>query len=320
MHAESAELCACCAQASCWSDYYWAVTLPVELQPPGGTVTPVAPALASLTLTLRTAGGAFEEAASLGATFAEGLHIPCRVDPSSGAVSVSENATAPSVQQQQQQLPMPGLKGMVLVHTVWGSFLDGLGAPPRPPPAWLTPLGWLPLLRLCGPGVPLLTLSSLLTAARMAELRSGPLVGAPSSGACAWPFAATDPAPPRAALLVPAMLAAAAEAASAVVAEARVSARERAVAGRSLLPVAAALAYVACGALLVAACVAEPLLRELRRAWRAADAVAYDLAVEHPLGEPLRRAADGRGPYTRSHAHARSTQAARPEQPRTSQI
>jgi len=114
-------------------------------------VTPVAPALASLTLTLRTAGGAFEEAASLGATFAEGLHIPCRVDPSSGAVSVSENATAPSVQQQQQQLPMPGLKGMVLVHTVWGSFLDGLGAPPRPPPAWLTPLGWLPLLRLCGP-------------------------------------------------------------------------------------------------------------------------------------------------------------------------
>ncbi len=99
-----------------------------------------------------------------------------------------------------------------------------------------------------------------------------------------------------AALLVPAMLAAAAEAATAVLAEARLAAQGRALSGRTMLPVYFALTYVAAGALCVCACLGTPVVREVRRAWRA---VAPE-PPPHPLGEL--RHSPPEGPCTRLQA------------------
>jgi hypothetical protein len=190
-----------------------------------------------------------------------------------------------------------------------------MGAAPRPPPAWLNRLGWLPWARCCGPGVPLVTLSCLSAAARVAGHRGGKgTLGA---------------------LSMLTMTAAAAEAAGAILAEARAAAQLRVAHGASLAPVLAALAYCGAGALCLGSCVGTPALRELRRALalardaladaerrqrsRAAGAAGSGAAAEgdapqplsplsdggdapHPLGEPLWRCgADGR-PITRALA------------------
>ncbi len=100
----------------CWSDYWWGVVLPVELHPLGGAE---AGAASQLSITLRAAGGAFDETLLLSERFAAGLLIPCSVDPASGAVSVSENATAPGVVAEPQGRAEARPWGVLFVHAVW---------------------------------------------------------------------------------------------------------------------------------------------------------------------------------------------------------
>ena len=300
--------------APCYSEYYWAVSVSLEVlhvttTSAGGNSTAevvTSPREAPVQLIVRPHTPWFADASFLASHFVPDGRVPCTVDAVTGAVRVPDNftlATAlPAGAAARQGAaagggaevtplrrhhpvsggPLPGSPGplaVVVLHALWGSFLDGLGVARRPPPLWLIRMGWLPWWRVVGPGVPLISLSSLLTAVRLAELRTGLLDAA----------------------IVPVMLAAAAEAACAVLAEAQAAAHERARSGASMLPVWCALAYVLSAAALVLLCVAQPVARELRRAWRALSGSGDGAMAPHPLGEPLRRSNSGRlRPLTRS--------------------
>jgi len=310
-------------QAQCWSEYYWAVSVSMEVlhvtHSSGGNATqevvstlPGAPAPVSLTVRPPTPW--FTDAEALATQFAPRTVVPCAVDAASGAVRLPENFTsllrarsttsagqaspsdAVAASQGRSSVPRrhhaappggpvpgsPGPLAVVVLHALWGSFLDGLGVARRPPPSWLIRMGWLPWWRVVGPGVPLLSLSSLRTAVRSLDLNTGVLD----------------------AVIVPAMLAAAAEAACAVLAETQLAAHERARTGASMLPIWCALAHVLSCALLVVLCVAEPVARELRRAWRVLNGNVNGDGG-HPLGETLPRSNSGRlRPLTRSQTAA----------------
>ena len=269
--------------------YYWAVTLPLQVEPPGAW-----PDGAAVEVSVRA--GSFGEAQRLVRRFApDGSTAPlaCLLDGAGGVRAVGgPNATAPVLSAATPSgpgsagvapgVPPPSPLALALLHAAWGSLLGRVGAAARPPPAWLSRLGWLPLARCCGPGAPLVVLSSLSAAGRALRRDAGRDAGA------------------LGALSAREMVAAAGEAAAAVLAEARAAAAARVAAAASLLPVWAALAFVAAGAALVAACVAEPLQRELSRLAAALRDVDSSPA-DHPLGEPLprrvvtRALASGRG-------------------------
>ena len=300
----------------CYSEYYWAVTVSLEVlhvtttsAGGGGNATAevvTSPREAPTQLTVRPHTPWLADASALASRFVPDGRVPCTVDAVTGAVRVHDNFTlpaalptgaaarqgtagpgSPGVASLRRHHPVsggplpgsPGPLAVVVLHALWGSFLDGLGVARRPPPLWLIRMGWLPWWRVVGPGVPLISLSSLLTAVRLAELRTSLLD----------------------AVIVPVMLAAAAEAACAVLAEAQAAAHERARSGASMLPVWCALAYVLSAAALVLLCVAQPVARELRRGWRALSGSGDGAMAPHPLGEPLRRSNSGRlRPLTRS--------------------
>ena len=260
--------------------YYWAVTLPLQVEPASAWAD--APA-AGVAVEVTVRAGSFAEAQRVLRRFAPpNAPLACLLDAAGGVRSVGgPNVTAPLLAAAPARpavaAPNPASASadasplaLALLHAAWGSLLGRVGAAARPPPAWLSRLGWLPWARCCGPGAPLVVLSSLSAAGRALRRDAGRDAGA------------------LGALSASAMVAAAGEAAAAVLEEARRAAAARLAAAASLLPVFAALAFVAGGAALVAACVAEPLQRELARlaaAWRDVDSAPAD----HPLGEPLPR-------------------------------
>ena len=266
----------------CDSVYYWAVTLPLQIEAASAWADAQAGG-AAVEVTVRA--GSFAEAQRVLRRFSpRNAQLACLLDGAGGVRSVGgPNVTAPLLSAAPARPAVatphaataatsdPSPLALALLHAAWGSLLGRVGAAARPPPAWLSRLGWLPWARCCGPGVPLIVLSTLSAAGRALRRDAGRDAGA------------------LGALSASAMVAAAAVAAAALLAEARGAAAERLATSASLLPVFAALAFVAGGTALVAACVAEPLQRELARlaaAWRDVDSGA---PADHPLGEPLPR-------------------------------
>ena len=155
--------------------YYWAVTLPLQVEPAGAW--PDAPAGgAAGEVTVRA--GSFAEAQRVLRRFApRNAPLACLLDGAGGVRSVGgPNVTAPvlpAAPAPTRRAPAPphtphgaapsdpSPLALALLHAAWGSLLGRVGAAARPPPAWLSRLGWLPWARCCGPGVPLVVLSTL---------------------------------------------------------------------------------------------------------------------------------------------------------------
>lgn len=271
----------------CESAYWWAVTLPLQLEPVSSLwQAPSDGVDEGDAVEVSVRAESYEEAERVVRRFALGAQLACLLDATGAVRSVGgPNATAPVLPAAPTPRRLPaaasatqGPLALALLHAAWGTLLGRMGAQARPPPGWLTRLGWLPWGRCCGAGAPLLVLSSLSHLGR--SLRGAPRRDAGALGA----------------LSVSAMLAAAGEAAAALLREARRSAAHRVASGASLLPVWATVAYVAVGAAVLAACVAEPLQREMQRILAAAaqgedSAEQQGSPVGHPLGEPLPRRA-----------------------------
>jgi len=262
----------------CESVYFWAVTLPLQLEPASPWQAPSGVAGDGAAVEVSVRAESFDEAERVVRRFAPGAPLACLLDGSGAVRSVGgPNATAPVLPAAPTPRRLPaaasaaqGPLALALLHAAWGTLRA------RPPPDWLTRLGWLPWERCCGAGVPLLVLSALSGLGR--ALRGAPRRDAGALGA----------------LSASAMLAAAGEAAAALLREARRSAAQRTASGTSLLPVWATVAYVAAGAAILAACVAEPLQREMQRILAAAaqgESEQQGSPVSHPLGEPLPRRA-----------------------------
>ncbi len=164
-----------------------------------------APELPPLTVTLL--GGAFDAAAALRDRFPVHARVACHVDASGTVASLGDNATAALALHAAQTAPDAdvdaGPLALALLHAGWcvprprerravrvqwrdapvavcrrDATLSRVGAVPRPLPARLARLGWLPWARCCAPGAPLLALAVLSALARAApQPRGGNLAG-----------------------------------------------------------------------------------------------------------------------------------------------
>ena len=256
------------AAPECWSTYWWGLTLPLELPSSDPPVPP-------LSVTVRAGAGSWAEARELEGRLAAERRLPCSVD-ASGAVRVLEsggplaNATALHLaggeRAGNEAMPLP--LGVLLATAAWNALLEGLGATPRAPPPWFIQGVWL---RLCSPGVPLVTLSSFT---HLVHRRGGP------------PRVSSA----HAALLTPAMLAATAEAASLLLGECRRSLAVRRLAQLTPAPVFLGLALLAAAGAAVGRVMLEPAMAEVARCGEAMSVLRMESAAAepwHPLG-PLR--------------------------------